>query len=31
MDQTGHQSAAMVRTYTRRVDAFQGHAGEGLL
>jgi hypothetical protein len=31
MDHTGHQSAAMVRVYTRRADAFAGHAGEGLL
>ena len=31
MDHTGHQSAAMVRTYTRRSDAFADHAGEGLL
>lgn len=31
MDHTGHQSAAMVRVYTRRTDAFAGHAGEGLL
>ncbi len=31
MDHTGHQSAAMVRTYTRRTDAFAQHAGEGLL
>jgi site-specific recombinase XerD len=31
MDHTGHQSAAMVRVYTRRVDAFTDHAGEGLL
>jgi site-specific recombinase XerD len=31
MDHTGHQSAAMVRVYTRRVDVFQDHAGEGLL
>jgi integrase len=31
MDHTGHQSAAMVRTYTRRMDAFAQHAGEGLL
>lgn len=30
-DHTGHASIAMVRTYTRRVDAFEGHAGEGLL
>jgi len=31
MDHTGHRSAAMVRVYTRRSDAFQDHAGEGLL
>lgn len=31
MDHTGHQSAAMVRVYTRRSDAFSQHAGEGLL
>ena len=31
MDHTGHASLAMVRTYTRRVDAFADHAGEGLL
>jgi len=31
MDHTGHQSAAMVRVYTRRVDAFTDHSGEGLL
>ena len=31
MDHTGHQSAAMIRVYTRRVDAFRDHAGEGLL
>ena len=31
MDHTGHKSVAMVRTYTRRVDAFSDHAGEGLL
>jgi integrase len=31
MDHTGHQSAAMVRVYTRRSDAFADHAGEGLL
>jgi hypothetical protein len=31
MDHTGHRSHAMVRVYTRRVDAFEGHAGEGLL
>jgi len=30
-DHTGHQSAAMIRVYTRRVDAFTDHAGEGLL
>jgi hypothetical protein len=31
MDHTGHRSVAMVRTYTRRADAFADHAGEGLL
>ena len=31
MDHTGHASAAMVRIYTRRADAFKDHAGEGLL
>jgi integrase len=31
MDHTGHRSAAMVRIYTRRIDAFTDHAGEGLL
>ena len=31
MDHTGHKSVAMVRTYTRRVDAFEDHAGEGPL
>jgi site-specific recombinase XerD len=31
MDHTGHQSAAMVRIYTRRADAFADHAGDGLL
>jgi site-specific recombinase XerD len=30
-DHTGHRSVATVRTYTRRVDAFADHAGEGLL
>ena len=30
MDHTGHRSVAMVRTYTRRVDAFADHAGSGL-
>ena len=30
-DHTRHRSIAMVRTYTRRVDAFSDHAGEGLL
>lgn len=30
-DHTGHASMAMVRTYTRRSDAFRDHAGEGLL
>ena len=31
MDHTGHQTAAMIRIYTRRSDAFRDHAGEGLL
>lgn len=31
MDHTGHRSHAMVRTYTRRSDAFSDNAGEGLL
>ncbi len=31
MDHTGHKSIGMVRVYTRRADAFQDHAGEGLL
>ncbi len=31
MDHTGHQSLAMIRTYTRRTDAFRDHPGEGLL
>jgi site-specific recombinase XerD len=31
MDHTGHQSAAMIRVYTRRADSFKDHAGEGLL
>ena len=31
MDHTGHRSVAMVRTYTRRADAFADHAGDGLL
>ena len=31
MDHTGHRSHAMVRVYTRRVDAFGDHAGAGLL
>ena len=31
MDHTGHKSVAMVRAYTRRVDAFKDHAGDGLL
>ena len=31
MDHTGHKSVAMVRVYTRRVDAFADHAGAGLL
>ena len=30
-DHTGHRSLAMVRVYCRRSDAFQDHAGEGLL
>ena len=30
-DVTGHKSAQMIRVYTRRVDAFQDHAAEGLL
>jgi len=31
MDHTGHKSAAMIRVYTRRTEAFTNHAGEGLL
>jgi len=31
MEHTAHRSAAMVRVYTRRADAFADHAGEGLL
>jgi integrase len=31
MDHTGHQSVGMIRTYTRRSDAFADHAGAGLL
>jgi len=31
MNHTGHQSLAMVRVYTRRIDAFRDHPGEGLL
>ena len=31
MVHTGHKSVGMVRVYTRRVDAFTDHAGEGLL
>jgi integrase len=31
MDHTGHKSVAMVRVYTRRVDSFAEHAGDGLL
>ena len=31
MDHTGHSSIAMVRVYTRRADAFEDHAGEGIL
>jgi len=30
-DVTGHKSAEMIRTYTRRVDAFADHAAQGLL
>ncbi|MCZ6569584.1 MAG: tyrosine-type recombinase/integrase [Deltaproteobacteria bacterium] len=30
-DHTGHASLAMIRVYTRRVDAFSDHAGAGLL
>ena len=31
MDHSGHRSVAMIRVYTRRVDAFEDHAGAGLL
>lgn len=31
MEQTRHKSAAMVSIYTRRVDLWKGHAGDGLL
>jgi site-specific recombinase XerD len=31
MDHTGHKSVAMVQVYTRRTDAFEDHAGKGLL
>jgi hypothetical protein len=31
MDHAGYKSVAMMRIYTRRADAFQDHAGEGLL
>ena len=31
MGHTGHKSAAMVGIYTRRVDVFENHPGEGLL
>lgn len=31
MDHTGHKSPAMIRVYTRRTDAFENHAGAGLL
>ena len=31
MNHTGHQSLAMVRVYTRRIDAFRDHPEEGLL
>jgi site-specific recombinase XerD len=31
MNHTGHKSVSMVRTYTRRADAFADHAGDGLL
>jgi hypothetical protein len=31
VDHTGHRSHAMVRVYTPRSDAFEGHAAEGLL
>jgi len=30
-DHTGHRSLGMVRVYTRRADAFEQHAGDGLL
>lgn len=30
-DHTGHRSLGMVRIYTRRADAFEQHAAEGLL
>jgi len=30
-DTTGHKSLATVAIYRRRVDAFDGNAGEGLL
>ena len=31
MAHTGHRSAAMLQVYTRHVDSFADHAGEGLL
>jgi hypothetical protein len=31
MDHTGHRSVQVVRGYYRRVSAFDGHPGEGLL
>ena len=31
MDHTGHKSVAIVKVYRRRADAFQDHAGDGLL
>ena len=31
MDRTRHKSISVVRVYTRRADAFQDHAAEGLL
>jgi len=31
MDHTGHKSVTMVRTNTRRTDAFANHAGDWLL
>ncbi len=31
MDHTGHKSIGMARVYTRRLDAFVDHVGEGLL